>query len=289
MFGTFANTPLFNQDLNLWNTSAVTNMQATFRSASSYNLPLTGWNTSNVTNMSFMFRTAINFDSPLGNWDTSKVTTMESMFEFATNFNQELSGFTTTSAVTNMFSMFQRSYSFNKNIGNWDVSNVTGMSQMFYGDSSTPNIFNNNGNPSISGWTTSSLQNTNRMFGYGSFDQPIGSWDMSKVNDMEFMFFENTNFNQDIGSWSIRNSADTKMASLFRETTLFNNGGSSSISGWNVSNIISVNMNNMFLNAVGFNQDLSNWCVSGIPSMPTGFSGGATSWILPQPNWGAPC
>ena len=37
------------------------------------------------------------------------------------------------------------------------------------------------------------------------------------------------------------------------------------------------------------NQDLSPWCVSQIPSPPNSFDTGAVAWVLPRPNWGAPC
>jgi surface protein len=67
------------------------------------------------------------------------------------------------------------------------------------------------------------------------------------------MFYQATNFNQDIGNW----------------------------------NVISVtNMFAMFANSANFNQDLSNWCVTNIPSKPTAFDSGATSWVLPKPVWG---
>jgi len=42
----------------------------------------------------------------------------------------------------------------------------------------------------------------------------------------------------------------------------------------------------MFRDATSFNQDLSNWCVTLIPSTPSNFSVGATSWTLPKPVWG---
>ena len=52
-----------------------------FRDAKSFNQPLNKWNTSNVTNMSEMFRNAESFNQPLDNWDTSNVTDMCDMFE----------------------------------------------------------------------------------------------------------------------------------------------------------------------------------------------------------------
>lgn len=45
-------------------------------------------------------------------------------------------------------------------------------------------------------------------------------------------------------------------------------------------------MDQMFYGATSFNQDLSGWCVSNIPSLPNGFDTGATSWVLPKPIWG---
>ena len=52
--------------------------------------------------------------------------------------------------------MFAWSKFFNQPIGDWDVSNVTDMSYMFYG--------------------------------HQSFNQPIGDWDVSNVTDMYTMF-----------------------------------------------------------------------------------------------------
>jgi hypothetical protein len=45
----------------------------------------------------------------------------------------------------------------------------------------------------------------------------------------------------------------------------------------------------MFAGAEVFNQNLSTWCVSQIPSEPNNFDDATPSWVLPKPNWGAPC
>jgi len=42
-------------------------------------------------------------------------------------------------------------------------------------------------------------------------------------------------------------------------------------------------MSYMFCDASAFNQNLSGWCVTLIPSKPSGFDDGATSWT--DPNW----
>ena len=48
-----------------------------FCSASSFNQPLNKWNVSNVTDMYAMFWKARSFNQPLNKWDVSKVTDME--------------------------------------------------------------------------------------------------------------------------------------------------------------------------------------------------------------------
>jgi hypothetical protein len=47
-------------------------------------------------------------------------------------------------------------------------------------------------------------------------------------------------------------------------------------------------MTSMFRDASAFNQDLSGWCVTLIPSEPAWFDDGADSWELEswRPVWG---
>jgi hypothetical protein len=73
----------------------------------------------------------------------------------------------------------------------------------------------------------------------------------------------------------------TDTSYMFTEATGINDPN---IAFWDVSNVPS--MFGMFNNAISFNQDLSNWCVSDIPSEPSAFTQGATSWTQPKPVWG---
>ena len=75
------------------------------------------------------------------------------------------------------------------NISEWDVSNVTDMS----------NLFNGNGP-------------------HANFNEDISAWDVSNVTDMSYMFFNNSSFNQDIGGWDVSNV--TNMAEMFHGANL---------------------------------------------------------------------
>ena len=55
-------------------------MSNMFTGAQSFNQPLNDWDTSNVTDMCGMFEYAENFDQPLDKWDVSNVEDMDYIF-----------------------------------------------------------------------------------------------------------------------------------------------------------------------------------------------------------------
>ena len=67
-----------------------TEMHGIFSFANCFNQPLNNWNVSNVTNMWYMFQNARSFNQPLNKWNVSKVTNMYKMFWNADSFNQQL-------------------------------------------------------------------------------------------------------------------------------------------------------------------------------------------------------
>jgi surface protein len=58
-------------------------MREMFKGAKSFNQPLEKWDVSNVTNMNFMFDGASSFNQPLEKWDVSKVKEKEDIFKDA--------------------------------------------------------------------------------------------------------------------------------------------------------------------------------------------------------------
>lgn len=149
-------------------------------------------------------------------------------------------------------------------------NNVTDMGLMFY-----HTIFDQD----ISEWDVSRIVDMNGMFQNSKFNQDISGWNVSNVKYMQNMF-RASDFNKDIGLWDVGNVEN--MSSMFLSSKFNQDIGS-----WIVSKV--TNMEQMFYSATSFNQDLSGWCVENIASEPTDFATGATAWVLPKPNWGAPC
>ncbi|MDC6387044.1 BspA family leucine-rich repeat surface protein, partial [Muricauda sp. SK9] len=71
----------FNQDINDWDTSSVTNMGSMFNGAVEFNGAILDWDTGEVTNMANMFKGATSFNGILDTWDVSNVTNMENMLD----------------------------------------------------------------------------------------------------------------------------------------------------------------------------------------------------------------
>jgi len=288
--------------INNWRPSSCTNMFQMFFDASGFNQPIGDWDVSNVTSMRqmlWMINIGAPFNQDLSNWDTSSLTDMYGLFLRRDSFNNGGStgiGAWNTSNVTDMTYVFYGCAAFDQPLDGWNVSNVTTMQYMFYG-AHGPLIFNNGGSTGINNWNTSSCTNMQGMFyNCTGFDQPIGDWDVSSVTNMNQMFRKTTSFNQDIGNWDT--SSVTNMSSMFLHdvstkrlfnqdignwdvsnvTTFnsfmwavngssddFNNGGSSSISGWNTSS--ATDMYGMFLRCWNFNQPIQYWDMSNVTTI----------------------
>lgn len=154
-------------------------------------------------------------------------------------------------------------------MANWDTSSVTDMTAMFrMADTGfvPAGVFNG----PIGTWNMSSVTSIAFMFNRSTFNQPIGSWNTSSVKNMTSVFGFNTSFNQPIGSWNT--AAVTTMNGTFVGASAFNQP----IGSWNTSSV--TDMANMFgSSATSFNQDIGSWNVSSVTNMVSMFNG-ATSF-----------
>merc|ERR1711988_460244 len=90
-------------------------------------------------------------------------------------------------------------------VRDWNVGNIKDMSCLF-------NHKELRGfNEPIGSWNVSKVTNMGGMFaGAAAFNQDIGSWNVSEVTNMEGMFAGAAAFNQDIGSWSVSSVRDMR-------------------------------------------------------------------------------
>ena len=141
-------------NINSWDTSAITTMNNMFGNCTAFNQPLT-FDTSAVMSMGEMFYNCSVFNQPLS-FDTSAVEFMNRMFRDATAFNQNISSWN-TGAVTDMSQMFRDAPAFNQNIGTWNVENVLDFTDFMLGKKpatfSTTNL-----NAIYNGWSTQAVQ-----------------------------------------------------------------------------------------------------------------------------------
>ena len=179
----------FNQDINNWDVSKVTNMSYMFFECKKFNQGLSDWGQrlSNVKYMKAMFAFCYIFDQNINSWDVSNVIYMSYMFFDCYKFNQGLSNWN-VSKVENMSFMFHYCKTFNQNLVNWKtkLGKVEDMKCMF----SDCYEFKGNG---LSEW--------------GPF--------IDKINNMNDMFFNCYNFEEDLSSWTEFLLKKTHIFSMF--------------------------------------------------------------------------
>ncbi|MDC6363319.1 MULTISPECIES: BspA family leucine-rich repeat surface protein [Flavobacteriaceae] len=193
-------------------------------------------------------------------WGINQWTSMERAFYGCENLQVLAEDVPDLTRAWSMFSMFAfcTSFTANPSIGNWDVSSISHMMNMFL----NAKLFNQD----IGNWDVSNVTNISWMFsGAESFNQDIGNWDMSSVTDAQYMFQSALAFNQDISSWNLESLRS--MNGMFNIARSFNQP----IGNWDVSNVSG--MSGVFTNASSFDQSLANWDVS-----KTGYLGGFFQW-----------
>ncbi|GMI00434.1 hypothetical protein TrLO_g11373 [Triparma laevis f. longispina] len=150
-------------------------------------------------------------------------------------------------------------------IGQWDVSEVDDMSEMFCGDEVDCScgelckyfrLFDDD----LSGWDVSKVTSTRSMFQDAFyFNQNLSKFDTSSVTDMGYMFQGTNAFNGDLSSFDT--SSVTDMGYMFSNAFAFNQN----LSNFDTSSV--TNMRSMFLSANSFNGDLSSFNTSSVTTM----------------------
>ena len=96
------------------------------------------------------------------------------------------------SRVTDMSDLFRRWRAFNQPVGNWQTAQVESMTNMFFG----AHVFN----APIQAWDTQRVRDMSSMFEHArAFNQPLGNWDTRCVTDMTSMFADAHTFDQPVG------------------------------------------------------------------------------------------
>ena len=202
--GMFIGCAAFNQPLNNWDVSSCRKFGQMFQNCSSFNQDLSSWtfHTSLSVTAGSMFLGASSFNNGgqdgIKDWNTNMFQSFNNMFNSATSFNQPLTNWNTSNVVSNGFqSMFRSAILFNQDLSHFDVSGGTDFREMFR----SAHAFNNGGQSGINNWSikTSGTVNMGKMFNSAtSFNQPIGNWDVSAVNQLTGFLASASSFNQNL-------------------------------------------------------------------------------------------
>lgn len=87
-------------------------------------------------------------------------------------------------------------------------------------------------NQPIGSWDVSNVEDMSAMFKHSKFNQSIENWDVSNVRNMEGMFAL-SEFNQPIGNWDVSNVTD--MSYLFLDSNF-----TQSIEKWNINKSVDI-------------------------------------------------
>lgn len=102
--------------------------------------------------------------------------------------------------------------------------------------------------------------------GCGVLSGPISAWSFTGTNlNMDSLFEAKTTFNQNIGSWDV--SGATSMAKMFKNATSFNQP----IGSWNTGSVLDTS--EMFAGATSFARDISGWDVDQVTASTNMFDG----------------
>ena len=240
-------------------------------------LDVSGWDVGSVTSFSRFTQGCTSLTTfDVSSWDVGSVT---SFFAFANNCTSlttlDVSNWD-VSKVTNFGYFAYNCISLTTlDVSNWDTSKVVDFSHFARECTSLTTL-------DASNWDVSKVTN----FGYFAYNcislttLDASNWDTSKVVSFRYFASGCTSLTTlDVSSWDVSKVTDFN-AFAFGCSSLTTLDASS----WDVSNVTI--MGAMFRNATSFNQDLSQWCVRKVLSLPINFAAGSALPPANYPVWG---
>ena len=254
------------ENLNLLDTSQVTNMSQMFRSCRRLtSLDVSRFDTSNVTDMEQMFFYCSSLTSlDVSKFDTSKVTNMYGMFSSCSKLtNLDVSNFD-TSQVTNIGYIFSECSSLTSlDVSNFDISKATFIGGMFSGCNSLTNL-------DVSNFDTSNVTDMGSMFsGCSSLTSlDVSNFDTSQVTDIGSMFY----YCSSLTSLDVSNFDTSNVTSMYQMFSGCSRLTSLDVSKFDTSKV--TNMESMFSRCNSLtNLNLSDFNTSQVKKMGSMFRG----------------
>ena len=119
----------------------------------------------------------------------------------------------------------------------------------------------NSGEINLNCIDTSAITDMSYLFGafnnIKNINFNVSNWDVSNVENMNYMFFDCKNFDCDLSSWDVSNVED--MYEMFGNCKKFTGKG---LENWDVSNVTDISY--MFIGCEKLICDLSDWDVSNV-------------------------
>ncbi len=132
-------------------------------------------------------------------WDVSRVRSFKYVFAFVVEFNSDLSNWDVSNGV-DFSNMFYNCFKFNQNINSFDFRNAEKMNHFFHFCSSfNKEVYNFNFNEKVKKLTSFFL-------GCKNFNQDVSMWDVSNVENFDFMFENTKKFKQNLTNWNVLNA-----------------------------------------------------------------------------------
>lgn len=276
-----------NVPINL-NTSQVTNMEFVFSGCHLYNQIVT-FDVSKSVSFKGFFQECYAYDQPVDFRAAINVVNIQGMFSDCTSYNSLIQ--LSTSKVIYAAAFMKNCSSYTLPLPDLDFSNVETLASFIEGCT----LYNH----PIAYETPKLVDCMNMLTDCSSFNNTIALTTLTVTNmsymlqgcssyDTEFTLYTGqvttfSHFMMGCSSYSKPLSLDTSRAiNMARMLYMMPNLNQPLL--FDTKNV--TDMTEMLCGNSVFNQDLSGWCVTNIPTKPEGFDTDAVAWALPRPVWG---